>query len=283
MCPDIYRLSGTQPSVPVSAGSPSRARRWQPVRAEPDSSDGRVAGIALLFPAHRRAAGRRGDWRSGSALRSHRRGHWFEPSIAHHRFCRSDAVFVSGALGRAQCQPNFVPFPARFPASDRRCGGHVEVVPRHPVRGRHGLAAAVRRQAGFIDNGGPTHQTRLARLWPHVTRQVRSPQMTSAAPSHWRSSSLSPIAPQRGFPARVGSLLRNMHAVLTYMGELCLRWARSPPASSGAWLLLAACTLVRGVFREVHSELVQLAVVGVRILVVVDAPVDEVERRRAVC
>ena len=26
---------------------------------------------------------RRGDWRSGSALRSHRRGHWFEPSIAH--------------------------------------------------------------------------------------------------------------------------------------------------------------------------------------------------------
>ena len=27
--------------------------------------------------------GARGDWRSGSALRSHRRGHWFEPSIAH--------------------------------------------------------------------------------------------------------------------------------------------------------------------------------------------------------
>ena len=26
---------------------------------------------------------RTGDWRSGSALRSHRRGHWFEPSIAH--------------------------------------------------------------------------------------------------------------------------------------------------------------------------------------------------------
>jgi hypothetical protein len=29
---------------------------------------------------------RSGDWRSGSALRSHRRGHWFEPSIAHFRF-----------------------------------------------------------------------------------------------------------------------------------------------------------------------------------------------------
>src|SRR5215218_9274437 len=26
-----------------------------------------------------------GDWRSGSALRSHRRGHWFEPSIAHYQ------------------------------------------------------------------------------------------------------------------------------------------------------------------------------------------------------
>lgn len=26
---------------------------------------------------------RKRDWRSGSALRSHRRGHWFEPSITH--------------------------------------------------------------------------------------------------------------------------------------------------------------------------------------------------------
>ena len=38
---------------------PTRAARWDTV---PPSS---------------------GDWRSGSALRSHRRGHWFEPSIAH--------------------------------------------------------------------------------------------------------------------------------------------------------------------------------------------------------
>jgi hypothetical protein len=28
-------------------------------------------------------SGGTGDWRSGSALRSHRRGHWFDPSIAH--------------------------------------------------------------------------------------------------------------------------------------------------------------------------------------------------------
>ena len=45
---------------------------------------------ALWFPAHRPAPSGTdepstswGDWRSGSALRSHRRGHWFEPSIAH--------------------------------------------------------------------------------------------------------------------------------------------------------------------------------------------------------
>ena len=45
---------------------------------------------ALLFPAHSRTlfvARSRGDWRSGSALRSHRRGHWFEPSIAHPVVC----------------------------------------------------------------------------------------------------------------------------------------------------------------------------------------------------
>src|SRR6185437_14697261 len=31
----------------------------------------------------RYADGAAGDWLSGRALRSHRRGHWFEPSIAH--------------------------------------------------------------------------------------------------------------------------------------------------------------------------------------------------------
>ena len=31
-----------------------------------------------------------GDWRSGSAFRSHRRGRWFEPSIAHKEKSPSD-------------------------------------------------------------------------------------------------------------------------------------------------------------------------------------------------
>lgn len=34
---------------------------------------------------HRYSLIRKRDWRSGSALRSHRRGHWFEPSITHQR------------------------------------------------------------------------------------------------------------------------------------------------------------------------------------------------------
>ena len=56
-----------------------------------------AAGLIAWRSAPRRAAGvgsapalgvwhnrtRSGDWLSGRALRSHRRGHWFEPSIAH--------------------------------------------------------------------------------------------------------------------------------------------------------------------------------------------------------
>src|SRR6185437_10940713 len=34
-------------------------------------------------PEMRYADGAAGDWLSGRALRSHRRGHWFDPSIAH--------------------------------------------------------------------------------------------------------------------------------------------------------------------------------------------------------
>ena len=58
------KARGTQGRGPHRRGRrltriPARAARWDTV---PPSS---------------------GDWRSGSALRSHRRGHWFEPSIAH--------------------------------------------------------------------------------------------------------------------------------------------------------------------------------------------------------
>ena len=54
------------------SGSPNR----RPA-ARPDGRIGPRPGCGLWFSSSER------DWRSGSALRSHRRGHWFEPSIAH--------------------------------------------------------------------------------------------------------------------------------------------------------------------------------------------------------
>src|SRR3954447_18450165 len=45
----------------------------------------------------------RGDWRSGSALRSHRRGHWFEPSIAHRT--RTRGLLRAGLGGRRPPAP----------------------------------------------------------------------------------------------------------------------------------------------------------------------------------
>jgi hypothetical protein len=42
-----------------------------------------------------------GDWRSGSALRSHRRGHWFEPSIAHQLHSWSEALSGESRAARA--------------------------------------------------------------------------------------------------------------------------------------------------------------------------------------
>src|SRR3954454_21543669 len=41
-----------------------------------------------------------GDWLSGRALRSHRRGHWFEPSIAHRT---RSLPFAGGSVRRHGC------------------------------------------------------------------------------------------------------------------------------------------------------------------------------------
>jgi hypothetical protein len=83
-----------------AAGPPSR-----PCRGDRRSGLVRCGRIARSWPSRRRHAprgcaslcwpasvpatrsravwGRQGDWRSGSAPRSHRGGRWFEPSIAH--------------------------------------------------------------------------------------------------------------------------------------------------------------------------------------------------------
>ncbi len=64
------------------------------VRTLPDSE--RTGCCAMVSRASRPG----GDWRSGSALRSHRRGHWFEPSIAHPKTLLRGRVAVVARLCR---------------------------------------------------------------------------------------------------------------------------------------------------------------------------------------
>src|ERR1700691_6606460 len=77
-------------------------------------------------------SGGAGDWRSGSALRSHRRGHWFDPSIAHPpegggflteatAFCHSVAMRLLAGAERESASGRCPPlWPALTPAIRRR-------------------------------------------------------------------------------------------------------------------------------------------------------------------
>ena len=91
----------------VTAGRQRTETRTRPCQAHRESWRSRrrhtPRGYASLcwpasVPATRSRAvwGRQGDWRSGSAPRSHRGGRWFEPSIAHQlrtwRKARSDSL-----------------------------------------------------------------------------------------------------------------------------------------------------------------------------------------------
>ena len=71
---------------PVTAEALATWRRREPellgVWAHESPGDVNSAGSCARVSLRSRR-GHAGDWRSGSALRSHRRGHWFEPSIAH--------------------------------------------------------------------------------------------------------------------------------------------------------------------------------------------------------
>ena len=55
-----------------------------------------------------------GDWRSGSALPSHGRGHWFEPSIAHDLF--QQAVGAEVHTKRDQGKPARQPYCCEAPS-----------------------------------------------------------------------------------------------------------------------------------------------------------------------
>ena len=77
------------------------------------------------LPSNRRySLIRKRDWRSGSALRSHRRGHWFEPSITHQR------TPVSRNGGFIVSTPAHPPQRLRNPA-DRSVAPPRERQPRH--------------------------------------------------------------------------------------------------------------------------------------------------------
>jgi hypothetical protein len=68
------------PALPAPWTAGPRGAPWSP-SGPPRRRIGPRGGCGLWFSSSER------DWRSGSALRSHRRGHWFDPSIAHRVFC----------------------------------------------------------------------------------------------------------------------------------------------------------------------------------------------------
>ena len=97
--------------------------------AVPMGEDGKVFQKKLVpqfdLPSNRRySLIRKRDWRSGSALRSHRRGHWFEPSITHQR------TPVSRNGGFIVSTPAHPPQRLRNPA-DRSVAPPRERQPRH--------------------------------------------------------------------------------------------------------------------------------------------------------
>ncbi|GEM_PF-2234320 len=72
-----------------------------------------------------RSGGHEGDWRSGSALPSHGRGHWFDPSIAHGSSSDRGAC-GRGSVGRASpCQGEGRGFESRRPLRDAALRGHL--------------------------------------------------------------------------------------------------------------------------------------------------------------
>src|SRR5487761_1256979 len=74
------------------------------------------AGCATLWSAGDALTGpRTGDWLSGRAPRSHRGGHWFDPSIAHRCSARSEAPLTALILRKeGELSPYWEPFGKSF-------------------------------------------------------------------------------------------------------------------------------------------------------------------------
>jgi len=62
----------------LTGQTPDSAQPRRPI-APPSPDDGALPPGVSFARIHQM-----GDWLSGRALASHARGHWFEPSIAHH-------------------------------------------------------------------------------------------------------------------------------------------------------------------------------------------------------
>ena len=105
----------------VVAAPPSRLRRARREAASESSS--RIGESCATF------SDRWGDWRSGSALRSHRRGRRFEPAIAHHPSTEgADPIGSAPSGGFRRCPTKIRRWKTQVPRSltprQRSHGGH---------------------------------------------------------------------------------------------------------------------------------------------------------------
>ena len=92
-----------QNPLPHDHGCESRRLHSRRSRAATPAHEGiAVANVWHWGHGYAKVPSRMGDWRSGSALRSHRRGHWFEPSIAHSHAGPSGSAPSDFALGVAR-------------------------------------------------------------------------------------------------------------------------------------------------------------------------------------
>ena len=124
-----------------------------------------------------------GDWRSGSALPSHGRGHWFDPSIAHGEVHAVPpgkpwtAQCGRGSVGRASpCQGEGRGFESRRPLRERRT--------RHQCRER--LFHKMRKhRGGLAERRGNGLQSRVHGFESrtHLHRRLRARQGRATGPT----------------------------------------------------------------------------------------------------
>ena len=100
-----------------------------------------------------------GDWRRGSALPSHGRGHWFDPSIAHHQAGSSDPAFLyspRGVLPLFRCVFSFSPLQLTRPWL------------RSADTGLWGRAGVSVRGGVVVDVSKGATRTAVLRAWPGI-------------------------------------------------------------------------------------------------------------------